>query len=27
VSLGGAVLGGTVGVRYHRRVDRVGLDA
>lgn len=26
VSLGGAVLGGTVGVRYHRRVDRVGLD-
>ena len=25
VSLGGALLGGTVGVRYHRRVDRVGL--
>jgi hypothetical protein len=24
-SLGGAVLGGVVGVRYHRRVDRVGL--
>lgn len=27
LSLGGAVLGGVVGVRYHRRVDRVGLDA
>ncbi|GGI47250.1 hypothetical protein BCL57_001949 [Agromyces flavus] len=27
VSIGGAVLGGTVGVRYHRRVDRVGLEA
>ncbi len=26
VSLGGALLGGVVGVRYHRRVDRVGLD-
>ncbi|WP_430645393.1 hypothetical protein [Agromyces sp. GXS1127] len=26
VALGGAVLGGVVGVRYHRRVDRVGLD-
>ncbi|MGR2751529.1 hypothetical protein [Agromyces arachidis] len=25
-SLGGAVLGGVVGVRYHRRVDRAGLD-
>ena len=25
-SLGGAVLGGVIGVRYHRRVDRVGLD-
>lgn len=25
VSLGGAVLGGVIGVRYHRRVDRVGL--
>lgn len=25
-SLGGAVLGGHVGVRYHRRVDRAGLD-
>lgn len=24
-SLGGSVLGGVVGVRYHRRVDRVGL--
>lgn len=24
-SLGGAVLGGVVGVRYHRRIDRVGL--
>jgi hypothetical protein len=26
VSFGGAILGGVVGVRYHRRVDRVGLD-
>ena len=26
VSLGGAVLGGVVGVRYHRRVDRFGLE-
>ena len=26
VSLGGAILGGVVGVRYHRRVDRVGTD-
>ncbi|KRE30174.1 hypothetical protein ASG80_18205 [Agromyces sp. Soil535] len=26
VSLGGAVLGGVTGMRYHRRVDRVGLD-
>jgi len=25
-SLGGAILGGIVGVRYHRRVDRAGLD-
>lgn len=25
-SLGGAVLGGHVGVRYHRRVDRAGLE-
>jgi hypothetical protein len=25
-SLGGAILGATVGVRYHRRVDRAGLD-
>jgi hypothetical protein len=25
-SLGGAILGGVIGVRYHRRVDRVGLD-
>jgi hypothetical protein len=25
-SLGGAVLGGVVGVRYHRRVDRAGLE-
>lgn len=25
-SLGGAVLGGVVGVSYHRRVDRVGLE-
>ncbi|MEI5583053.1 MULTISPECIES: hypothetical protein [unclassified Agromyces] len=25
VTLGGAVLGGVVGVRYHRRVDRAGL--
>ncbi|MBM7505013.1 hypothetical protein ACFPER_14910 [Agromyces aurantiacus] len=27
VSLGGAILGAVVGVRYHRRVDAVGLDA
>jgi hypothetical protein len=27
VSFGGAVLGGVVGVRYHRRVDDAGLDA
>lgn len=26
VSLGGAILGGVVGVRYHRRVDHAGLD-
>lgn len=26
-SLGGALLGGVVGVRYHRRVDQVGLEA
>ena len=26
VSLGGAILGGTAGLRYHRRVDRVGLE-
>ncbi|MGR0317992.1 hypothetical protein [Agromyces sp. ZXT2-3] len=26
VALGGALLGGVVGVRYHRRVDRVGVD-
>ena len=26
VSLGGAILGGIVGVRYHRRVDRAGLE-
>lgn len=25
-SLGGAILGGAVGVRYHRRVDRAGLE-
>jgi hypothetical protein len=25
VSLGGAILGGMTGMRYHRRVDRVGL--
>ena len=25
-SLGGAIFGGVIGVRYHRRVDRVGLD-
>jgi hypothetical protein len=25
-SLGGAILGGVVGVRYHRRVDHAGLD-
>ncbi|MEV7631022.1 hypothetical protein AB0N64_01295 [Microbacterium sp. NPDC089318] len=25
VSLGGAILGGIAGMRYHRRVDRVGL--
>ena len=25
-TLGGAILGGMAGVRYHRRVDRVGLD-
>jgi hypothetical protein len=25
VSLGGAILGGLAGMRYHRRVDRVGL--
>ena len=25
-SLGGAIFGGVVGVRYHRRVDRVGLE-
>jgi hypothetical protein len=27
VTLVGAVLGGTLGARYHRRVDRVGFDA
>lgn len=27
VSLGGAILGGISGMRYHRRVDRVGLGA
>jgi hypothetical protein len=27
VTLVGAVLGGMLGVRYHRRVDRVGFDA
>lgn len=26
-SLGGAILGGVIGVRYHRRVDRAGLEA
>jgi hypothetical protein len=26
-SLGGAILGGVAGTRFHRRVDRVGLDA
>jgi hypothetical protein len=26
VSFGGAILGGVVGVRYHRRVDGAGLD-
>jgi hypothetical protein len=26
VSLGGAILGAIVGVRYHRRVDRAALD-
>ncbi|GAA1057055.1 hypothetical protein GCM10017608_09290 [Agromyces luteolus] len=26
ITLGGAVLGGVVGVRFHRRVDRVGSD-
>jgi hypothetical protein len=26
VSLFAAVLGGIVGVRYHRRIDRVGID-
>jgi hypothetical protein len=26
VSLLGAILGGVTGMRYHRRVDRVGLD-
>lgn len=25
-SLGGAILGGVTGMRYHRRVDRAGLD-
>ena len=25
-SLGGAIFGGVIGVRYHRRVDRAGLD-
>ncbi|MBT2499312.1 hypothetical protein J7E25_09395 [Agromyces sp. ISL-38] len=25
-SLGGAILGAVIGVRYHRRVDRVGFD-
>ncbi|MCD2442405.1 hypothetical protein LQ757_08980 [Agromyces sp. SYSU K20354] len=27
VSLGGAILGGHTGVRYHRKVDRVGFEA
>ncbi|WP_173924253.1 hypothetical protein [Agromyces sp. Marseille-P2726] len=27
VSLGGAMLGGSAGVRYHRRVDLAGMDA
>ena len=26
VSLGGAILGGVLGMRYHRRVDRLGVD-
>ena len=26
VSVGGAILGGVVGVRYHRRIDLVGFD-
>jgi hypothetical protein len=26
-SLGGAILGGIVGVRYHRKVDKAGLGA
>ena len=26
VSMGGAILGGVVGVRYHRRVDRFGVE-
>ena len=26
VSVGGAILGGVVGVRYHRRVDRFGVE-
>ena len=27
VTLGGALLGGLAGMRYHRKVDRVGVDA
>jgi hypothetical protein len=27
ISLAGAVLGGLAGMRYHRRVDRVGVEA
>ena len=26
VSLAGAVVGGSAGMRFHRRVDRAGLD-
>ncbi len=27
VTLAGALLGGVAGMRYHRKVDRVGVDA
>ena len=26
ITLGGAILGGILGMRYHRRVDRLGVD-